>query len=232
MKILAIDTALAACSAAAWDSGAVCARRFELRDRGHAEAIVPMIGACIDEAGIDYPDFDCFAVSIGPGTYTGLRIGHAAIRGLAIAMDTPVIGISCMAAVAHAAARAMPDAPADMAVVLNTKRADRYFQLFRHAVADGAPQAMPPPAIARILPSGPLLLAGDAAASIAADLDRHDTVVAPGAGLPDAADIAELAAQQAERGGLPPVSDFPRPLYLRPPDVTLSAGNTGLRPPR
>lgn len=190
---------------------------------------MPMVDACVDEAGIGYPDFDCFAVSVGPGTYTGLRIGHAAIRGLAIATHKPVIGISCLEAVAHAAVRAVPDAPADMAVVLSTKRADRYVQLFRRAVPHGAPQAIPLQVIARMLPSRPLLLAGDAAASIAAGLDRHDTVVAPGAGLPDAADIAELAVEQAKRDGLPAVSDFPRPLYLRPPSVTLSAGNTGLR---
>ena len=230
MKILAIDTALAACSVAVWNTGVLCARRFELRARGHAEAIMPMVGACVDEAGIDYLEFDCFAVSVGPGTYTGLRIGHAAIRGLAIAAHRPVIGISCLEAVAHAAVRAVPDAPTDMAVILTTKRADRYIQLFRRAVARDAPQALTPHAIAQMLPSGPLFLAGDAAASVAAGLDRHDMVVTPGAGLPDAADIAELAAERAKRDGLPQASDFPRPLYLRAPNVTMSDGNTGLRP--
>lgn len=83
-----------------------------------------------------------------------------------------------------------------------------------------------------MLPSGPILLAGDAAASIAAGLNRHDAVVAPGAGLPDAAEVAELAAEQSERDGLPQVGDFPRPLYLRSPNVTVSGGNAGLRPPR
>ncbi len=152
------------------------------------------------------------------------------INTIDIAISICWIGISCLEAVAHAAVRTLPDGPADMAVVLRTKRADRYVQLFRRAVAQGAPQAMPPEAIAQILPPGPVLLAGDAAMSIAAGLNRHDMVVVPGEGLPDAADVAELAAERAERDGLPRVSDFPRPLYLRPPDVTISGGNTGLRP--
>ncbi len=230
MKILAIDTALAACSAAVWDDGQVRAHHFEVRERGHAEAIVPMVEQCLDDAGATYRDLDCLAVSTGPGTYTGLRIGHAAIRGLALAADKPVVGVSCLEAVAHAAATAVSASTEGIAVFLGTKRPDVYFQTFRGAAAISPPDVALPAAIPALLPPGPLLLAGDAAPLVRPHLKRDDVRIAPGSGLPDAIDIAALAARDTARGGLPPVLEFPQPLYLRAPDVTVSAGNTGLRP--
>ncbi len=232
MAILAIDTALAACSAAVWRHGTLHAHRFEERTRGHAETIMPMIEACMAEADLPYGALDCLAVSIGPGTYTGLRVGHAAIRGLALAAEKPVIGISCMEAVACATVRRMPTAPSDMAVVLSTRRADIYVQMFRNGVGVGAAQALPRDAIVALLPDHPVLLAGDAAEALAAGMSRPDVILAPGRGLPDAADVAELADAHMARSGLPPRFDFPTPLYLRAPDVTLSGSNVGLRPPQ
>ena len=229
MKLLAIDTSLNGCSAALLENGALLAHRFEVRERGHAEAIVPMVEACMAEGNRAYSDLDGFAVSTGPGTYTGLRIGHAAIRGFALAAAKPVIGVTSLQAVERAARRAKPAAPPDTLILLSTRRADLYVQFFRDSEPTSEPQALKPAAIAAMLPNDPLLLAGDAAAAFADDFGRSNMSIAGGRGLPDAADIAALAAQRIARDGLPPPLEFPAPLYLRAPDVTLSAGNVGLR---
>ena len=226
MIILALDTALGACSAAVWADGAVVANQFRRLDRGHAEAIVPMVQAALGQAGRVYGDVDAFAVTTGPGTYTGLRIGHAAVRGLAIATGKPVIGATTLEVVAAAACAAGP-----IAVALRTKRADIYFQLFSADLSPvGSPRALPPDAVT--LPDEPMLLAGDAAPHIAAAAGRSDIRVAPGPGLPEAAVLAAIAGRRARLHGLPPPSTFPPPLYLRAPDVTVGAGNVGLRPNR
>ena len=85
MKILAFDTALNACSVAIADDGQVLAHTHEKRRRGHAETLLPMIEDEMKKAGITYEDLDLLAVTVGPGTFTGLRIGLAAARGISIA---------------------------------------------------------------------------------------------------------------------------------------------------
>ena len=92
MRILAFDTATSACSAALWEDGRVGARRFETMTRGHAEALVPMIADVMDEAGTNFPRLDLIAVTVGPGAFTGLRIGLAAARGMALAAAVPCLG--------------------------------------------------------------------------------------------------------------------------------------------
>ena len=83
--ILALDTTTEACSVACWRCGNVIAEDFLHLGRGHAEALAPMISSTIAQSGLDYEQFDSIAVTIGPGTFTGLRIGVAAARGLALA---------------------------------------------------------------------------------------------------------------------------------------------------
>ena len=91
MRILAIDTATAACSAALMVGDAIVARRFVAMARGHAESLIPMVEAVLAEAGAAYGDLDLIATTVGPGTFTGLRVGLAAARGLAVAGSLPVV---------------------------------------------------------------------------------------------------------------------------------------------
>src|SRR5690606_31806688 len=102
--VLSLDTALGACSAAvvacSADDTRVLARAFELRARGHAEALAPMIADVMAAAGLDFGDLDRLAVTVGPGSFTGLRVGIATARGLALATGLPVVGITTLEAIA------------------------------------------------------------------------------------------------------------------------------------
>src|SRR6476619_363697 len=99
MRVLAIDTALGACAAAVLDSGAGAILVSESVGmlRGHAEAIMPMIARVMDAARCEFADLDRIAVTVGPGSFTGLRVGIAAARGIALASGKPAVGLSTLA---------------------------------------------------------------------------------------------------------------------------------------
>src|SRR5882724_7006196 len=100
MKLLAVDTALGACSVAVLDGDTVLAHRFEEMARGHAEALAPMVEEAM--AGMDFAALDRLAVTTGPGTFTGQRVGLAFMRGLRIALHKPLIGVTTLEAIAAA----------------------------------------------------------------------------------------------------------------------------------
>src|ERR1700740_3337346 len=103
MKILAVDTCLGACSVALLDDEKALAHRFELMDRGHAEALAPMVQEAMKEAGIAYDLLDRLAVTVGPGTFTGQRVGLAFMRGMRVALACPLVGVTTLEAMAEAA---------------------------------------------------------------------------------------------------------------------------------
>lgn len=223
MIVLAVETATAACSAAVWRDGAIVARRYGVPGRGHAEALAPMIAEILAEAGLTALGVDRLAVTVGPGAFTGLRVGLATARGLALATGRPLIGVTTFEAIAHGLAA--PDRP--LLVAVDSRRREPFLQRFDAGLRPlGAPEAVDPDACAAWLPPGPLRIAGDGAAALRAALAaRPDTVFDDGPGLPDAAVVARLAAALPEGGGLPP-----RPLYLRAPDAVPAAAGCGVAP--
>ena len=103
MRVLAIDTALAACSAAVLDTehnGGIVASESLPMVRGHAEALLPLLRRVMQAAGLTFPAIDRIAVTTGPGSFTGLRVGIAAARGIALAADKPAVGVSTLSAYA------------------------------------------------------------------------------------------------------------------------------------
>ncbi len=100
MKLLAVDTALGACSAALLDGDTVLAHRFEPMERGHAERLAPMVEEVMREAALPFTALDRLAVTTGPGTFTGQRVGLAFMRGLRVALKKPLIGVTSLAAMA------------------------------------------------------------------------------------------------------------------------------------
>src|SRR5258708_23650383 len=102
MRVLAIDTALEACSAAVLDTERADGAVYESLPmvRGHAEALIPLIARVLKRAGLAFSEIDRIAVTTGPGSFTGLRVGISAARGIARAAKKPVVGLTALAACA------------------------------------------------------------------------------------------------------------------------------------
>ncbi len=229
MRILALDTATSACSAALWRDGRVRARRFAVMARGQAEALMPMLGEVLAEAGSGMAELDLLAVTVGPGAFTGLRIGLAAARGLALAAGLPCLGVTTLEAVAHG----VPPAErrdASLLVALDAKRADVYAQAFGPGLRPlGAPRALLPESLGDLVPDGAVVVAGDAAETAAGALAAAGigASMSSAAGLPDAALVAEIAARRWRPGE---ALEAPSPLYLRLPAATLPKEGGRRRP--
>lgn len=210
MKILGIDTAMAACSVALIDiaNGGTLASEYEPMERGHAEALAPMVDRVMRQAALPYSAIDRIAVTVGPGTFTGVRIGLAMARGLGLALDVPVIGIDTLTAIA-----ANDASGSALLVTADARNGEVYAASF-----DGDRNPLRAPHVARVSdvlpelpPSGMLL--GTAAQAILAASGRHDVNVSSAGNLPVVARFAHLAA----KAGTP--TAMPSPLYLRSPDA-------------
>src|SRR5215472_5621814 len=133
MKILAVDTALGACSVAIIDNARVLAHRWVAMPRGHAEALAPMVDDALREAGIGFADLERLGVTTGPGTFTGQRVGLAFMRGLRLALGKELVSVTTLEAMAAAV---VAEAGVDRVAVLHeAKRGEVYAALF----VDGAP---------------------------------------------------------------------------------------------
>lgn len=232
--LLAIETAGSRCSAAVARAGRVLAAESRSLRHGHGEVLMPMVDRVMTEAALSPRDLDIVAAAIGPGGFTGIRVGLAAARGIALATGARLIGVSGFAAVAHGLGgeRGLGAATgASLLVALDSRREDLYVQLL--ALNDKAPLAQPWAALpddlrrlvgeARVsmpplLIVGPLLIAGDAADAAAAALQGCIAVDVVPDSPPDAIGVVAAALQQARSA---PADAPVRPLYLRAPDVTL-----------
>ena len=128
LTLLGFDTATPACSAALWAHGEVTDYRRIKTGGRHAEALVPMLREVVAEGGIPLTAVDRFAVTVGPGSFTGIRIGLATARGLALALDRPLIGLSTLEVVAAGVPAAERDGP--VLAALDAGRGRLYVQLF------------------------------------------------------------------------------------------------------
>jgi tRNA threonylcarbamoyladenosine biosynthesis protein TsaB len=220
MKVLAFDCSGASCSAAVLIDDRPAAQRFAPMERGHAETLLPMIEAVLREAALELAALDLLAVTVGPGSFTGLRIGLAAARGFALARKLPAIGVTSFDAVEVGDPTAQP-----LFVALESKRAELFFQR-RDRADPRLPALVPPEEWAAILPPGPCFLAGDGAPRLAAGLNRNDVVVLPGHGRPDPVALARLGAARWRAGDRTPLA----PLYLRAPDTTTPRQQASVMP--
>ncbi len=214
MRILGLDAAMAACSAALYEDGRILAEAAEAMEHGHAQALVPMILEVM--ASRPFSSLDAIGVTRGPGGFTGIRVGLATARGLGLAARRPVLGVTTFAAVARRV-EIPPGERRNLLVLIESKRRDLYAQLFSAAgVPLAEPVALPPEDLPAYAGEGELLLAGNGAAR-AAHLFAQ-AAMAPSSRHPEAAAVAALAAQLLASAG-PPTSP-PAALYLRAPDVT------------
>jgi len=215
MRILALDAALARCSAAVVVDGAVVAERRQTAARGQATLLPPMARAVLAEAGLAADALDAVAVTVGPGSFTGLRAALALALGIGLAAARPVVAVT----VAEAFAEALPQLGRRVLWTAIDSRRGRVFLDIggnvRTVDLDHLPAA-----------EGKLAVAGDAAIAVATRLAaRGDDVMLTDARLPAARHVA-MAAVRRLAGELAPLA--PQPLYVDPPEARLPAG--GLRP--
>ncbi|MBP0616293.1 tRNA (adenosine(37)-N6)-threonylcarbamoyltransferase complex dimerization subunit type 1 TsaB [Jiella mangrovi] len=234
--ILAIDTAFSRCMAAVFDAvgdGRLLSATEPEIGKGHAERLVGVIDDTLSDAGASYRDLGRIVVTTGPGSFTGIRVGVAAARGLSLALDSPAIGVSTLAALAHgvlASEKALGSEEGDeirspVLAILDARRGEVYAAL-HSANGDelNGPAALAPellhdfvaPAMGQAFKDVPLRLVGSGAAIAAAHLAGHRCVVASESDRIDPEVLARLGA--AIRPG-----DPPRPLYLRGADAKPSS---------
>jgi len=222
MKILAVDTALGACSVAVLDGDAVPAHRFEIMERGHAEALAPMVQSAMREAEMEFAGLQRLAVTTGPGTFTGQRVGLAFMRALRVALKLPLIGITSLDAMA-AAAMAERGTPYS-AALHDAKRGEVYVGMRSREETIIEPALLPlgdaVEVAVRVMRNRPGTLAFAGTAGEAA-CERYRSLGGrcemSSILQPDALWVARLAI------GAPEPEEIPRPLYLRPPDAKLPA---------
>lgn len=220
MLVLAIDTALESCAAAVLDTEADIfrARQSLPMKRGHAEALMPTIDEVMKASGVSYAALDRIAVTVGPGSFTGLRVGISAARGLGLAANRPVVGVTTLAAFAAPLIDGESETPVIAAI--DARHGHVYAQVFS---GEGAtlidPAIVPLEDVFRAARFGAAHLVGDAAEMIArqwpSQFDPPASVSAQSA--PDIAWVAWLGAS-ADPDEAPP-----RPYYLRAPDAKTKA---------
>ena len=216
MRILALDAALARCAAAVVIDRKVLAARQADAMRGHAALLPVMVSDVLAEAGVAATSLDLVAVTVGPGSFTGIRAGLALAHGIALAAGVPVVGVT----VGEALADALPHLGDRQLWCAIDSRRGRIF-LERNGVVVAIPvDALP-------VADGKVAVAGDAATAIAARLAARDVdVMLTDARLPLPRHVA-VVAEQRLNGMLRPLPA--QPLYVDPPEARLPAG--GLRPP-
>jgi tRNA threonylcarbamoyladenosine biosynthesis protein TsaB len=220
--VLAFDTAQGALSAAVHDDEGTLASAFELRTRGHAEELMPMLETVLAEAALGFADLNALAVTIGPGTFTGLRAGLAAARGLALARELPLVGITTLEAIA---ADVVAGDDEVIVAAFDAKRGEVYLQAFDAAHAPLTEPALVAVAdVAALLPHRKLLLVGTGAALLEVTLHGFDRRLADAPAQPHADAVARLALQRLEAKGLDAFRVAPAPLYIRAPDAKLPGG--------
>lgn len=207
MIVLAVDSALSAVQAAVVRDGEVLAAVSEPMERGHQERLAPLVAETMAAAGVAFSDVDRLAVTVGPGSFTGLRVGIAFAKGLSIALDRPCLGVGTLEALAAACP------PGFVVAAIDGRRGQIYLQAFSDGVPVMAPDSLEAPEaaarLAELHAGGDAWLTGPGSALLAG--------VIPARPVPrDYPDIGALALLAARA---PAPTAPPRPLYLRAPDA-------------
>jgi tRNA threonylcarbamoyl adenosine modification protein YeaZ len=216
LRVLALDTALGACSACVLQVGEAepLAHETILMDRGHAEALLPMVDRVVSRVMGGFAGLDRVAVTVGPGSYTGLRVGIAAARAIGLAAGIPVVGVATLSAFLAPLMASKPSGV--LAAAIDAKHGQIYIQ----ALAPGgrtiiAPTLMGVRDAVRLLGSGPVAVSGSGSPALAAEAWAQgvETHVAEASLAPEITWVARLGAMAD------PGQALAKPLYLRGPDA-------------
>lgn len=202
MLILSLDTSCATLSIAVLDDDKVLACQTQTMERGHGEALIPMIDTVLKQAHIDISQINGVATAIGPGSFTGVRVGLSTARGIGLALNIPVYGVTNLEAVSY-------EINQPIMAVLDTKRGDYFTQDFD---ANGQPTNAPHiQNVEQLKALLPFTAIGDGAHKLAQEINCD--VVSQS--VPSAISIGKIALKRLNHP-LPA-----EPLYLREADVTI-----------
>jgi tRNA threonylcarbamoyladenosine biosynthesis protein TsaB len=221
LRLLAFDTSSSAISIAAADGATLRAHRWESLPRGHAEHLLPMLDDVMVGAGWAWRDLDLISVTVGPGSFTGLRAGLAVARALVLALDCAAIGVGTLELLAEGAAVRCPGSELPIQVFADARREEVYAQRFSASLEPfGPPGVVARPAMAACL-APPCLVAVDSL-SLARDLTNAGLDVIEAA--PDARYLVATVRRRLSSGWQAQPGTVLKPAYVRPPDARLSAG--------
>lgn len=208
--VLALDSTHDACSVAVVrDDGEVLAFELSEMERGQAEALMPMVKEAMDQAKCEFSDLSYVAVTVGPGSFTGVRVGLAAARGLALAAKLPMAGVNVCEAAAFDFYKKFPNDDRLLGVVLETKRDDFYVQFYK----DGAPLSEPYTAFSSELKEKTdAVFIGNGTLRLKEEIPEACIEEMP---MPTARTAAFLSFDKVAS------ETYPTPLYLREAEVTL-----------
>lgn len=209
MFILGVDTTQAACSAAVYDTDSANLRSHVWQEmpRGHAEALPAIIGETLEQAGISLKDIGKIAATIGPGTFTGVRVGLSAARGFALALNLPLVGVSSLEALASAVEGFSEKT---VLAAFDARRGEVYAQLFARGLPADAPQLLSIEQASSLSKGARTEIVGTARDLLVSANPENIASAAPQ--LPDAGVVARIAASRS------PQADV-QPLYLRKADA-------------
>lgn len=215
MIVLAIDCSASLCAACVCDAGVDLGREVRDLGKGHAEHLMEVIGSALEKAGKAFADLDAIAVSVGPGSFTGVRVGVSTARGLALALKVPAIGVTTLEALAAEASEEFPGSP--VFALVDGGRGEIHAALYDAKLNPlFGPAATSPEDAARLAGEAGAVLAGTAAERIAEAAGGIFDIALPKA----TADIAVYARLASLKGA----GEKPRPLYLREADARPQAG--------
>ncbi|MDD3370737.1 MAG: tRNA (adenosine(37)-N6)-threonylcarbamoyltransferase complex dimerization subunit type 1 TsaB [Alphaproteobacteria bacterium] len=202
MRILVLDSSGSACNVGVFQDGTAVVRMSESMQRGQDARLMPMVVDALARAKTGFPGLDRIAVTRGPGSFTGVRVGLAAARGIGLASKKPVVGVDRFAIY-----KALNPRPKNLLVVIESKRAELFCKFYP----------------AKGEPSPACMMTED---EIKSFMDVHPYTETVGDIATPDADILSACAALAEAADLKAPEFLPRPLYLRAPDVTIKSVRT------
>jgi len=224
MRILALETATLAGSAALLEGGRVIGQSLLDVALTHSERLLAMVDRLLQDSGWDVAALDALAVSVGPGSFTGLRVGIATVKGLAMSLGLPVAPVPTLDALASN----LPFADAPVCPLLDARKGEVYLSLYRWNEDRMERQwdylALPPPAVAERL-EPPVIVVGDGVAACVPFLSHLGARlrVAPSSHSAPSAAVVGRLGQRVLESGQAVAADALEPLYLRPSEAELKA---------
>lgn len=224
--LLAFDTTLGACSVALFENDKLLFDKKEVRARGHVERLLPMVDDAIKASGKKMADLTHIAITTGPGTFAGVRIGLSAAKGMAMALNIPLIPVTTLEAIAFDFAKKEKNFTGNIVVAVDARRGELYFQIFNileqniYPVTDA--QAVPIKSVASIIDDSIKMVIGSGASIIGSLIIEQNIGVSENFQNPSAVIIGEFALKHKERMI---ECDKVKPFYLRAPDAILPSKN-------